>query len=132
MLFEKCAEICLEDKVTIECGSPGSFQPILLHDADEVIDLADDSETIVIQQPAFVPYNNNNIELQFPTSLFVNIAPEWLEDLPQDIDGIKVFTKRMGSEKPGLEVLQDAFFKKEGPIRNKEGRKVHWKSVLPL
>ena len=31
----------------------------------------------------------------------------------------------MGLEKPGPEVLQDVFFKKEIPNRNKEGRKVH-------
>ena len=30
----------------------------------------------------------------------------------------------MGSEKPGSEVLQDAFLKKEGPDRKKEGWKV--------
>ena len=36
-----------------------------------------------------------------------------------------MFTKRMGSEKPGPEVFQNAFFKKERPNRNKEGRKVH-------
>ena len=36
-----------------------------------------------------------------------------------------MFTKRMGSEKSRSEVLQDIFFKKEGPDRNKEGWKVH-------
>ena len=35
-------------------------------------------------------------------------------------------------EKPGSEVLQDAFLEKEGPDRNKEGWKVYWKSVLLL
>ena len=38
----------------------------------------------------------------------------------------------MGSEKPGSEVLQDTFFKKEGHDRNKEGWKVHWKPILLL
>ena len=44
----------------------------------------------------------------------------------------QMFAKRMGSEKPGPEVLQDAFFGKERPNRNKEGRKVHWKPALPF
>ena len=43
-----------------------------------------------------------------------------------------MFAKRMGSENLGSEVLLDAFFKKEGPDRNKEGQKVHWKPALLL
>ena len=31
-----------------------------------------------------------------------------------------MFPTRIGSEKPGSEVLQDAFLKKEGPDGNKE------------
>ena len=33
-----------------------------------------------------------------------------------------MFAKRMGSEKSGPEVLQDAFFEKERPNRYMEGR----------
>ena len=40
--------------------------------------------------------------------------------------------KQMGSGNPGSEVLQDAFFEKEGPDKYKEGQKVHQKSVLLL
>ena len=43
-----------------------------------------------------------------------------------------MFTQRMGPEKSGPEVLQDALFEKEKSIRNKEGWKVHIKSVLSL
>ena len=32
----------------------------------------------------------------------------------------------MESQKPGPEVLQDAFSEKERPNRNKESRKVYW------
>ena len=35
-------------------------------------------------------YNNNNNDLQFPTHSFMNIAPEWVDNLPEDIDGIKI------------------------------------------
>ena len=36
-----------------------------------------------------------------------------------------MFTDRMGSEKPGPWVLQDAFFEKERSNRNKKARKMH-------
>ena len=39
-----------------------------------------------------------------------------------------MFPKRMGSEKPGSEALQDAFLEKEGPDRNMEG----WKGALEI
>ena len=61
------------------------------HEAVEVICLTDDSETSVIQQPDFVPYNINDNELQFPTSLFVNIPPELVKNLPQNIDCMKIY-----------------------------------------
>ena len=49
----------------------------------------------------------------------------------EDIDGMKIYKikclpRYMDSQKPGPEVLQDAFFEKDRPNRNKEGRKVHW------
>ena len=40
--------------------------------------------------------------------------------------------KRMGSEKPGSEVLQEVFLEKEGPDRKRESSKVHQKSVFLL
>ena len=59
-------------------------------DADEVICLTHDSKTTFMQHNVYCSYNNNNNE-QFPTQLFINIAPEWVDDLPQDIDGIKIY-----------------------------------------
>ena len=60
-------------------------------DADEVIDLTCDSKTTFMQHPEFFQHNNNNNELQFPTNLFMNMASEWVKDLPQDIDGMKIY-----------------------------------------
>ena len=69
----------------------------------------------------------------------MNIAPEWVEDLPQDIAGMKIckikcspreWIYKSQVQKP--EVLQDTFFEKERPNRNTEGRKVHWSPVLSL
>ena len=59
--------------------------------ADETIDLTDDSETIFMQQHVYCTSKNNNKELQFPTQLVMHITPEWFKDLPQDIDCIKIY-----------------------------------------
>ena len=91
LLFDKPAEIYKQDEDNFESPSPTSLQPIMQDNADDVIDLTDESETTVIQHPESVPYNNNNNELQLPTNIFVNIAPEWVEDLPQDIYGMKIY-----------------------------------------
>ena len=58
---------------------------------EEVTDLTDDSETTFMQCHVYCPYNNNNNKLQFPTHLFMNIAPELVDNLPQDIDGMKIY-----------------------------------------
>ena len=55
----------------------------------EVIDLTDKCGTSPMQQLVSFPCNKN--DMQFPTHLFVNIAPEWADHLPDDIDGVKVF-----------------------------------------
>ena len=31
------------------------------------------------------------VHLKFPTNLFINITPEWVEDLPHDIDDIMIY-----------------------------------------
>ena len=54
-----------QDKDNFESPSPTSLQEIMQDHADEVIDLAGDSETTLMYHPVFVPYNNNN-EVQFP------------------------------------------------------------------
>ena len=89
------------------------------------------------QQPDSLQYNTSNNELQFPTHLFVDTAAEWVDDLPHDIDGLKLYKIKCSPQEwiqksQDYEVLQDAFLEKEGPDRNKEGWKVHQKSVLLL
>ena len=58
---------------------------------DKVIDLTDDSETKFMQHHVNCPYNNNNNDLQFPTLFFMNTVPGWVDNLPEDIDGKKIF-----------------------------------------
>ena len=92
LLLNKPTERHTEEEVTIERSHPSTFeQPISLDDADDVIDLRDDSKMTPIQQPDSVQYNISNNELQFPTHLLVNIAAEWVVDLPHDIYGLKLY-----------------------------------------
>ena len=92
LLLNKPTERNTKQEVTIECPYPSTFeQPISLDDADDVIDLTDDSEMTAIQLPDFVQYNTSDNELQFPTHLFVNTAAEWVDDLPHEIDGLKLY-----------------------------------------
>ena len=44
-----------------------------------------------ILQPGLVQYNTSNNWLQFPTHIFVNIAAEWVDDLPHSVDGLKLY-----------------------------------------
>ena len=87
-LLNKCIESHSEDEVTIESPHPSTpEQPISLHDADDMIDLTDDSEMTTSQQPDSLQNNTTDSELQFPTHLFVNTATEWVYDLSHNIDG---------------------------------------------
>ena len=81
-----------EEEVTIENPYPSIFkQPISLDDADDVIDLTDDSEMTASQQPDSLKYNTSNNELQFHTHLFVDTGAEWVDNLSHDIDGLKLY-----------------------------------------
>ena len=87
LLLNKPTERHPEEEVTIESPHPNTWeQPISLDDADDVIDLTDDSKKTTIQQPDSVQYNTSNNELQFLIHLFVNITAEWVDDLPHNID----------------------------------------------
>ena len=70
---------------------PWPEQPIGLHEADDAIDLTDDSEMTTSQQSDLLQNNTSNNKLQFPTHLFVKTAAEWVDDLPHDIDGFKLY-----------------------------------------
>ena len=79
LLINKPTESHTEKEVTVDSLHPGTLdleQPISLHDADDVIDLTDDSEMKTSQQLDSLQNNTINNEMQFPTHLFVNIAAE--------------------------------------------------------
>ena len=91
LLLHKPGKVFDHDEHNFENPSPNSLQLIMQDYADEVINLTDDSETTFMQHHVYSSYNNNNNDLQFPSHLFMNIVPEWVDDLPQDIDGMKIF-----------------------------------------
>ena len=124
-LLNNPADRHIEEEVTIESPHPNILeQPISLDDADDVIDLTDDSETTAIQQPDSVQYDTSNNELQFPTHSFVSTAAEWVDDLPHDIDVLKLY-KIKCSRREWVQKSQDLrYFKKHSSSRNKEVWKV--------
>ena len=42
-----------------------------------------------MQPHDYFPDNKN--DMQFPTHLFINIVPEWVDHQPVDIDGMKMY-----------------------------------------
>ena len=92
LLLVKPTENHTEEEVTIASPCPSTFeQARSLHDADDVIDLRDDSEMTTTQQLDSLQNKTSNNELQFPTHLFVKTAANLVDDLPHDIDGFKLY-----------------------------------------
>ena len=85
LLLNKPTERSTEEKVTIESPCPSTLEePLSLYEADGVIDLTDDSEMTTAQLPDYIQYNTSN-------NLFVNTTSAWLDDLPHNIDGLKLY-----------------------------------------
>ena len=81
-----------DEEVTIESPCPNTLeQPIYLDDADDVIDLTDDSEMTTSEQPESLQNNTSDNELQFPMHLFLMMEAECVDELPHDINGFKLY-----------------------------------------
>ena len=82
--FDKSGQLLEEDK-----PSP-IMQQITMPQCDyEVIDLTDESETTPMQQNDHFPHKKN--EMPIFTHFFINIAPEFVDHLPDNIDGMRPF-----------------------------------------
>ena len=57
-----------------------------------LIDLTDDPNTTLMQKHFYFLYNKN--DLQFPTHLFMCIAPKGQNNLSEDKYGIKIFKRK--------------------------------------
>ena len=84
LLFDKPSQLLEIDR------SIPTRQQIMMQQQDfEVIDLTVDFDTNPMQQHVYFPYSKN--DTQFPTHLFINKAPEWVDHLPGDINSMKIF-----------------------------------------
>ena len=120
LVLNKPIERNTEEKATIESPHPSTFEQLIsLDDAYDVIDLTDDSEVTTFQQPESLQYNTSNNELQFLTHLFVDTAAEWVDNLPHDIDGLKLY-KIKCSPQEWLQKSQDLRYYKMHSSRRKD------------
>ena len=120
LLLDKPAESHTEEEVNIESPCPSTFeQTRSLDDADDVIDLTDDSEMTISQQLESLQNNTSNNELQFPTHLFVKTTAEWVDELPHDIDGLKLY-KIKCSPQEWAQKSQDLRYFKMHTLRRKD------------
>ena len=109
-----------DEEITIESPCPSTLeQPICLDDADDVIDLTDDSEMTTSEQPESLQNNTSDNELQFPMHLFINTEAECVDELPHDINGFKLY-KIKCSPQEWVQKSQDLRYFKMNILRRKE------------
>ena len=118
LLLEESTLRHTDEEVIIKSPCPSTIeQPICLDDAD-VIDLADDSEMTISEQPES-PHSNTSDELQFPMHLFINTEAECVDELPHGIDGFKLY-KIKCSPQEWVQKSQDLQYFKMNTLRRKE------------
>ena len=120
LLLEEPTLSHTHEEVTIESPYPSTIeQPLCLDDADDVIDLTDDSEMTTTEQPESLQNNTSDNELQFPMHLFINTEAECVDELPHDIDGFKLY-KIKCSPQEWVQKSQDLQYFKMNTLRRKE------------
>ena len=66
------------------------MQQIMMPQCDyKARDLTDECGTTPMQEHDYFPYSKN--DMHFPMHLFINIAPEWVDHLSDDTDGMKIY-----------------------------------------
>ena len=68
--------------------------------------------------PCYCLYNKNTNEFQFHTHIFMNIAPEWMKNLPQGISGMKIY-KMKCLPRDWIQKSQDLRYVKMYSLRRK-------------
>ena len=102
LLLDEPTQRHTEEKLTIESAHPSRphlEQARSWDDAYDVIDLTDDSKITTSEQLDSLQNNKSDKELQFPMHLFVKTAAEWVDGLPHDIDGFKVYKIKCSPQK---------------------------------
>ena len=90
LLLDEPTQRHIDEEATIQNACPSTLeQPITLDDADDVIDLTDDSKMTTSEQSDSLQNNISDNELQFPMHLFLEV--EWVNELPHHINGFKLY-----------------------------------------
>ena len=84
-----------------------------------MIDLTDDSEMATSQQPDSLQYNTSGNELQFLNHLFVDTTAQWVDNMPHDIEGLKLYRIKC-SPQEWAEKSQDERYFKMHSLRRKD------------
>ena len=120
LLLEKPTQKHTDEEVTIESPCPSTLeQPICLDDADDVIDLTDDSEMTTSEQSDSLQNNTSDNELQLPMHLILKTETEWVDELPHDINGFKLY-KMKCSPQEWVQKSQDLRYFKMNTFRRKD------------
>ena len=120
LLLDKPTESHTEEEFTTESQHPSTFQQARsLNDPDDVTDQTDDSEMTISQQLDSLQNNTSNNELQFPMDLFVKTTVELVDELPHDIDGLKLY-KNKCSPQEWVQKSQDLRYFKMHKSRRKD------------
>ena len=119
MLLDKPTQRHTEEEVTIESPHPSTFEQARSQDdADDVIDLTDDSEMTTSEQLDSLQNNTGDNQMQFPMYLFVKRAAEWKDKLPHEIDGFKLYKIKCSHE--CVQKSQDLRYFKMHTLRRKD------------
>ena len=84
----------------------------------DVIDLTDDSQ-MTAEQLDSLQNNTSDNELQFPMHVFLKTEAEWVDELPHDINGFKLY-KIKCSPQEWVQKSQDLRYFKMNPSRRKD------------
>ena len=118
LLLDEPTPSHIDEQVTRESPCPSTIrQPTYLDDAD-VIDLIEDSDITTSEHPK-TPHNGASDELQFPMHLFIKSEAECVDELPHDIDGLKLY-KIKCSQQEWVEKSQDLQHFKMNTSRRKD------------
>ena len=87
-LYAKSSWVCDHNEDDLGRHIPTREQITTPHEY-EILDWTEHFNTPTIQKPVDCHYKDS--DLQFPTHLFAWLTPEWVDCLPRDIDGMKIF-----------------------------------------
>ena len=117
LLLDEPTQRHTNEEVIIESPCPSTLeQPICLDDA---IDLTDDFEMATSEQSDSLQNNTSDNELQFPMQLFLKMEAEWVNELPHDINGFKLYEIKC-SPQEWVQKSKNLWYFKMNTLRRKD------------